>query len=95
MNKRLKYALDVSQDVMIPKSDDVISGFFQHLGPRFIFRGSLGMLPTVDLDDQLQVQRDKIHYVARDRFLPFELDAIGSCLIYWCSFLLTGFIAEP
>src|SRR5579863_8653519 len=65
---------------MIPESYDVVSGFLEHLRPCGVLVNPLGMLPTVNFDDELQIQRDKIDDIARDRFLPLELDAIGSAI---------------
>jgi hypothetical protein len=76
LNKRLKNTVDVSQDVMIPEAHDVIAGFFQDSGSRSIRGGSLRVLAPVDLDYELQVKRYKVHDVARDRLLAFELGTL-------------------
>jgi hypothetical protein len=76
LNKRLKNAFDVSQNVMIPESYDVISRFLEYLGPRSVLLSPLGMLPTINFDDEFQIQRNKIDDITCDWLLPFELDAI-------------------
>src|ERR1700684_812441 len=63
---------------MIPESYDVVSGFFEHFGPHDVLLNPLGMLPTIDFNDQFDIERDKIDDIACDRLLPFELDAFES-----------------
>jgi len=76
LNKRLKHTFDVSQDVMIPESYDMVARLLQNSGSRCICLDSLGMLTAVDLDDDFQIQSDKIDDVACDGLLAFELDAV-------------------
>ena len=61
---------------MIPKSDDVISGFFQNSGASEIIRHPLGVLSAVDFNYELEVERDEVNDVSAQRMLPFEF---GTC----------------
>jgi hypothetical protein len=91
LNKRLENAFDVSQNVMIPESYDVISGFLEYLGPRRILHDPFCVLPAIDFDDEFQIQGNKIDDIARDRLLPFELDAIEPPITQLASHHLLGF----
>jgi len=95
LNKRLKNTVDVSQNVMIPEPDDMIAGVFQDFGPHRIRGGSLRVLPPVDLDDEVQIKRHKIHDVARDRLLPFELDTVEPPATQLAPYQLLGFGHPP
>ena len=55
---------------MIPKAEHVISLSIQPTVSRFIVAMLCGVLPTIQLHNQLFLQTDKIDYIWTDRSLP-------------------------
>jgi hypothetical protein len=91
LNKRLEHAFDVTQDVMIPVSDDVISGFFERSRPNGVSSSSLNMLSTIDLQDQLQIQCDEIDDIPGNGLLPFEFGTFEPPIAQLAPHQLLGF----
>jgi len=75
LSKSFENAFEIAQDVVVPEPYDVITRFFQPAGPRNIRGGTFGMLSAIDLDNQIQLERDEIDDAAGDRLLPLERDA--------------------
>jgi hypothetical protein len=75
LDQRLKHSVDISQNVMIPVSDDVISGILQNHGSRFVLACPFGVLPAVNFNNELEVQCDKIDDIASNRLLPLKFNA--------------------
>jgi hypothetical protein len=62
--------------LVIPESQHQISHGLQNLRPvRFV--GS-GMLPTIELDDEMSIGAEKIHDISIDRYLSLKLQAVQS-----------------
>jgi hypothetical protein len=80
LSKSIKDALDISQDVVVPEPNDVISGFLQAPRSHSIFRDPLCVLPSVDFNNQLQIQGDEIDDVAANWLLPFEFEVHESLI---------------
>ena len=76
MKNSVENTVKVAKDVAIPKTDDVISAFFQRRGALSIGGDAFSMLTAVNLDNQFPFQRDEIDYIPGKRNLPFELDAV-------------------
>ena len=76
MENGFENALEIAQNVVIPKTNDVVSAFFQHRSAFTIRGGALGMLTTVNLDDQFPIQRGEVDNKSGKRDLSPEFDSI-------------------
>jgi hypothetical protein len=75
LQNRFENAVNIAQNVVVPKPNDVIPPFLQDARAFCILSSAHVVLATIDLNDDFQVERDEIDDVVRDRRLPFELDA--------------------
>jgi hypothetical protein len=69
-------ALEIAQNVVIPKTDDVISAFFQHRRTLAVRSRALHMLATVNLHNEFPIQCHEVDDESCKRNLPLEFDAI-------------------
>jgi hypothetical protein len=76
LENSVENALEIAQNVVIPKTDDVVPALFQHRSALAVRNGSLPMLTTINLDDQFAIQSDEVDNEVRKRNLPLEFDAI-------------------
>jgi hypothetical protein len=71
---RLQNAIDIFMHFIVPESQHQTTHGLQNLRPiRFIRRG---VLPAVDLDDEMRFGTQEIHDIAVDRHLSPELQAV-------------------
>jgi hypothetical protein len=68
----LKNAVDVAQDLIVPKSQNEITAVFQILGSARVLLALFNMLTTVKLDDQFCVWTAEINDKAIEGHLPPE-----------------------
>ena len=71
-----QHALDVAENVVVPETHDVIAPLFKNTGPLGVARLAKIVLTAIDLDNEFQIERHKIHNVAPDWHLTLELDAV-------------------
>ena len=67
----LQHAIQIIKNIIIPKSNDAISLFFQQGITNFI-RSIFAMLPAIQLNDQLCLAAGKIAYGISDRKLSHK-----------------------
>jgi len=70
--KRLEDGLGTLQDIVVPEPQHRVALATQPVIPAAICH-ALGVLPTVNLNDQLAVETNEIDYIRSDRRLPLEL----------------------
>jgi hypothetical protein len=90
-------ALDISQHVVVPKSENGIALFLQPLRSRGIARNSLCMLPAVDLDNEARLFTQEIDDKSAHRDLPAKLGSLKSSatqVIPKSPFRIAGFRAQ-
>ncbi len=75
MQNRFENAVNVSENVVVPKPNDVIAPFLQNARAFGILGCALAMLAAVDLDDEFQIERDEVDDIIANRLLSFELDS--------------------
>lgn len=68
--------LQVGQRVVIPEPNDVIPAFLQRRSAFPVRNRAFVVLPAVDLDYQLSIERDKVHNESGKRDLPFEFNVV-------------------
>jgi hypothetical protein len=68
--------LEIVQNVVIPKTNDVISAFFQRQRTFAVRSGALRMLATVNFDNQFPIQSNEVDDKSCKRNLPLEFDSI-------------------
>ena len=71
----LKHAVDVLQDVIVPKPQNQISHRLQYPCPIHIFNGSCSMLSSIELNDETSIGTTKINNVTIDWHLSLEFQA--------------------
>ena len=76
----LKYTFSVSQQFIVPKPQHLIPLFFKPYIPLsiFLFFCRLGMLPSVQFDNQFLFETHKINNVVSYRLLSLEFEACKS-----------------
>jgi len=67
---RSQNALNISEYIMVPKPNDAEPLRFEKSGARCVTLETV--VPTIDLDNELDIKTDKISYVRRNRNLPPE-----------------------
>ncbi len=70
-----EHALNVTQDVVVPETDDVIPALFQRSRSLGIQLSSFAVLTTIDLDDQFSFERNEVDNISCEWDLSFEFDA--------------------
>ncbi len=75
LNNSFDYTIQLSIDLIIPEAQYSIPGLFKKLIPRGVALNILfeGMLPSIDLDNELSATTFKIDDVRRKRRLPAEV----------------------
>ena len=63
---------------MIPKSNHAIIQYLEIFSPSQVVLDLLGMLATIDLDDNFGLQAEEIHDVGSKDLLTSKLDAVES-----------------
>ena len=63
---------------MIPKSNHAITHYLEIFSPPQVVRDRLGMLATIDLDDNIGLQAEEIHDVGSKDLLTSKLDPVES-----------------
>ena len=71
-----EHSLNVVQDVVVPKANDVIPAFFQRSRSLSVLFRPFAMLTAVNFNDQFSLKRDEIDNESDERDLSFEFDAI-------------------
>ena len=71
----LKNAVGIAEHIAVPETQDQVTHCFQHFGTRYIGLFAIGMLATVDFDDEPCVWAAEINHITIYRHLPFELEA--------------------
>jgi hypothetical protein len=72
---KFKYAIHVTQHVVVPKAKHKETHGFQNLGPFAIGLYALSMMATIDLQYQLCVSAKEIHDKSINRHLPLEFQS--------------------
>jgi hypothetical protein len=72
MQNLVKHTVNVLHHVVIPKSQNEITGIHQVLRSLFILLHTICMLPAIDLQDELCIGTAKIHNEAIERHLSPE-----------------------
>jgi hypothetical protein len=62
------------QHIVVPEAQHTQSASFQCSSPRFVARGVVKVLASVQLDDQPQFRAIEVDEVTRDRVLSAELE---------------------
>ena len=76
MENGFENTLEIAQNVVIPKTNDVISAFFQRQRAFAVRSGALRVLATVDFNNQFPIQSNEVDNESCKRNLPLEFDAI-------------------
>jgi hypothetical protein len=76
LHNSFENALEIAQNVVIPKTDDMVPAFFQHRRALSVGSGALPMLTAINLDDQFPIQSDEVDNKTCERNLPLKFDAI-------------------
>jgi hypothetical protein len=76
LENNFENTIKIAQNVVVPKTYDVIPAFFQHRSTRTVCSDVFSMLTAVNLDDQFPFQSDKVDNEPGERNLPFEFDTI-------------------
>ncbi len=74
----LQHRVRISKHFMIPKSKHAITQYLDIFSPSQVVRDLLGMLATIDLDDNFGLQAEEIHDVGSKDLLTSKLDALES-----------------
>ena len=64
-----QHAVHVAQHVVVPEADYPVAAGFEPVGAQ---RTVLGMLPAIDLDDQLRLRTEEVDDIGTDRLLATE-----------------------
>jgi hypothetical protein len=76
LHNSFENALEIAQNVVVPKTNDMVPAFFQRRGALSVCSGALPMLTAINLNDQFPIQSDEVDNEACERNLPFKFDAI-------------------
>jgi hypothetical protein len=79
--KHFKHAFDISQYIVVPKSDDAIPVCFEPSGAHFIAR-IVRVLATIEFDDKTRFRAKEIDDVIAKRMLPPEAKATELLVAY-------------
>jgi hypothetical protein len=71
----LQHPVHIARQFVVPEPDDTIAKPFDCRSPLFVMADSIGMLTSVDLNDQLMAPADKIADITSDRHLAAEFGA--------------------
>jgi hypothetical protein len=72
----IENTLEIAQNVVIPKTNDVISAFFQRQRALAVRSGALRMLAAVDFNNQFPIQSNEVDNESCKRNLPLEFYSI-------------------
>jgi hypothetical protein len=73
VSDHFKYAINISENIIVPESQDAVAVRFQCLGSLRICRCGRSMLATVNLDNKARAVTCEIDDVLLDPDLPAEM----------------------
>jgi hypothetical protein len=65
----LQHAVGIAEDIVVPETENAIAFGLDEFSTGLIVSDIVGMLPTVDLDDESLGKADKIREIRTDRHL--------------------------